>query len=100
MSKLQFQVWFLGFLFVWFRLAMSTPQETEVEINLCNLLKHTPNYAIYRLEDKSNCISHVKSFGKLICLRDGNNQVKEKMPVKVLFWTIPAKQEKLSTFEF
>ena len=62
---------------------MSTPQETEVEVRLCNLLKHTPNYAIYRLEDKSNCISHVKSFGRLICLRDGDNLVRQSL---ALFW--------------
>ena len=69
----------MGLPLIWIQLAMATAQETEVEINLCNLLKHTPNYAIYRLEEQSNCIAHVKSYGKLICLRDGDNKVKEKM---------------------
>ena len=81
-SVLKFKVWFLTFASLWFHLAIST-KEIDVELTLCRLLKHTPNYAIYQLEEKSNCLSHVKSFGNLICLRDGDNLV--RTPHKLLY---------------
>ena len=46
------------------------------ELMLCKLLKHTPNYSIYKLHDKSNCHSHVKVFGDVACLRNGENKVR------------------------
>ena len=61
---------------IWLHFAKGI-DETNTEFAFCNLLQHTTNYAIYRLEEKSNCLSHVKSFGSLICLRDGDNQVQD-----------------------
>ena len=49
--------------------------DQTIELTLCGLLKHTPFFVIYQLHDKSNCLSHVKHFGKIICLRDGENKV-------------------------
>ena len=52
-------------------------EEQNIELALCNLLKHTPLFVIYKLYDKSNCYSHAKSIGKLVCLQNGENKVKQ-----------------------
>ena len=57
-------------------IAVPIDEETEVELILCQLLKHTPAFVIYRLHEKSECLSQVKTFGSVICLRDTYNQVK------------------------
>ena len=57
-------------------LCLSTAiDETTLELTLCKLLEHTPNYRMYHLDQHTECLSHVKSYGKIMCLRDGYNQV-------------------------
>ena len=53
-----------------------TPEEQTLELTLCQILKHTSFYAIYKLNDKSNCYSHAKTYGEIVCLRNGENKVK------------------------
>ena len=50
--------------------------DNALELSLCQLVKHTPNYVIYHLEERSNCLSQVKKFENTFCLRDKENQVK------------------------
>ena len=54
--------------------------DQNLELTLCALLKHTPFFVVYQLSDKSNCLSHVKPFGEIICLRDRENKV-----IQILF---------------
>lgn len=55
--------------------AQQSTFEVELELQLCNLLRHTPLYNIYQLEIKSNCLSQVRAFDELLCLRNKDNQV-------------------------
>ena len=50
-------------------------EEQNLELTLCQILKHTSFFVIYKLSDKSNCYSHAKTFGEVVCLRDGENKV-------------------------
>ena len=57
---------------------LTQASETETELTLCKILQHTPNYRAYNLDQNSECLSHVKTYGDLICLRNGYNQVNYK----------------------
>ena len=58
-------------------LCLSTAiDDTALELTLCKILKNTPNYQNYHLDQKAECLSHVKSYGEVMCLRNGYNQVK------------------------
>ena len=50
--------------------------DAELELTLCKILQHTPNYQTYHLDQKTECLSHVKAYGEIMCLRNGYNQVK------------------------
>ena len=54
-----------------------TNASEQEEVTFCELISHTPNYAKYKLHEKSNCLAHVKSYENVTCLRNENNQVKE-----------------------
>ena len=50
-------------------------EETDVELALCHLVRRTSNYLKQKLDVRENCLSAVKSYGDLVCLRDENNLV-------------------------
>ena len=52
-----------------------TTEDIRLELLLCEILKHTPNYMIYELNNNANCVAQVKTFGNLLCLRNTDNQV-------------------------
>ena len=45
------------------------------ELALCQILIYTPNYSRFKLHEKANCLAHVKSYEKVTCLRNDENQV-------------------------
>ena len=63
----------LCFWFSWPKEALATDQ---TELSLCELISQTPNYSKYKLHNKANCLAHVKSYDKVSCLRNDDNQVK------------------------
>ena len=50
-------------------------EEPDVELALCQLVRRTSNYIKQKLDVKENCLSAVKSYGDVVCLRDENNLV-------------------------
>ena len=48
----------------------------QEELTFCEMISHTPNYSTFKLHNKANCLAHVKSFDKLTCLRNNDNQVR------------------------
>ena len=61
---------------VFLSIAKSQPDEMHLELTLCHLIKHTPNYNIYQLHLQSNCVSQVKMYHNIFCLRNNDNKVK------------------------
>ena len=57
--------------------SVQTPDETTLELALCELLNQTPFYAVFQLQMQNNCISQVKMFSNdVFCLRNLDNKVK------------------------
>ena len=54
---------------------MDQPEEPDVELALCHLVRRTSNYIKQKLNVRENCLSAVKAYGDLVCLRDENNDV-------------------------
>ena len=64
-----FLLWDYGF-------SLQITQDNNLELALCHLVRHTPNYAIFRLDQKGNCLAQVASFkNNIVCLRNNENQV-------------------------
>ena len=56
--------------------SLQITQDNNLELALCHLIRHTRNYAIFKLDQKSNCLAQVASFkNNIICLRNNENQV-------------------------
>ena len=67
----------LAFILYWdYGFSLKITQDNNLELALCHLVRHTPNYAIFKLDQTSNCLAQVASFkNNIICLRNNENQV-------------------------
>ena len=62
--------------------SLQATEENDLELTLCHLVRNTPNYIIYGLEQKSNCLAHVTTYGSdIICLRNNENQVNKTLHI-------------------